>query len=94
MRLKLRVHVVAFLLAVAACSATHAAQPGSGRLRGTVVDWQYALIPRTTIVFEKSPFKKTVEVNEEGEYDVELPAGTYLIKVASAPASSTAEKPM
>ena len=81
MSLRLRVYVAAFLLTVAACPAASGTQSGSGRLKGAVVDRQYARVLGTTIVFEAGSFKKTVEVNGDGEYDVELPAGTYLIRV-------------
>jgi hypothetical protein len=58
MRRKVRVYVVALLLAVAACPVTRGAQSESGRLKGAVVDWQYARVLGTSVVFESGPFKK------------------------------------
>jgi hypothetical protein len=84
MRTKFAVYIVALVMAVNACPAARGARQANSRLKGAVVDWNYARVLGTSIVFESGPFKKTVEVNEEGEYDVELPAGDYLIKVASA----------
>lgn len=36
---------------------------------------------QTSITFESGTFKKMVEVTDDGEYDVELPVGNYLITV-------------
>lgn len=58
------------------------AQPNQpvGRLSGVVVDWQYARILETTITFEGKSLKKKVTVDDEGAYEIELPAGTYLVR--------------
>jgi len=58
------------------------AQPNQpvGRLSGYVVDWQYARILDTTITFENKSLKKKVTVDDEGAYEIELPAGTYLVR--------------
>ncbi len=55
------------------------AQNPSGKLKGFVVDWQDARVLGTTITFQNKQFRKTVEVNSDGEYEIELPAGNYVI---------------
>jgi hypothetical protein len=55
------------------------AQQAVGKLRGVVVDWQYARILGTKIVFESKSFKKVMFVDSEGAYEIGLPAGTYLV---------------
>lgn len=54
------------------------------KVRGVVVDWNYARVIVTTILFESGSQTKRVKVNEEGAYEVDLPPGRYLVK-ASAP---------
>ncbi len=55
------------------------AQSDIGRLKGIVVDWQFARIPRTTIEFRAASLKKVITVDAEGSYYIELPTGFYLI---------------
>jgi hypothetical protein len=55
----------------------------TGKLRGIVVDWQYARVLNTTIVFENVSFKKEIAVDQNGSYEVELPAGTFLATAQS-----------
>jgi hypothetical protein len=75
---------LAFLIAIGLVpSAIHAQQP-KGTLKGIVVDWQFALILPTTIVFEGTAVKKEIQVDGAGSYEIELPAGEYLVK-ATAP---------
>ena len=50
-----------------------------GKLKGIVVDWQYARIPYATLLFEDDLVRKEVSVNEEGAYEVELPVGNYKV---------------
>jgi hypothetical protein len=71
------------LLILVVCSSGNAQEP-LGKLNGIVVDWQYARVLRTTIVFETAGLRKAIQVDEEGAYEVELPAGWYTIK-ATAP---------
>ena len=60
------------------------AQEALARLKGIVVEPTYARVLHTTIVFKNLSFKKEVTVDEEGAYEVEVPAGTYLVKANSA----------
>ena len=64
-----------FALFIIPCSA----QNLSGKIKGFVVDWQDARVLGTTITFENKQFQKTVTVNSDGEYEIELPAGLYVI---------------
>jgi hypothetical protein len=70
-------------LAVLFARPTGEAQAAKGKLRGIVVELTYARVPKTTIVLENESFKKEVTADEEGAYEVELPAGTYLVKAQS-----------
>lgn len=74
---------LAFLIPIALISpATHAQEP-KGTLKGVVVDWQFALILPTTIVFESTAVKRKIQVDGEGYYEIELPAGEYLVKATA-----------
>lgn len=76
---------IVFLLAGCFAHAqTSHAQVATGKLRGVVVDWQYARVLNTTVVFESESVKKVVCVDEDGAYEVELPVGTYSVKAESA----------
>jgi hypothetical protein len=59
------------------------AQQVIGMLEGFAADEQYARVVSATIIFENSSFRKEVETNREGAYKVELPAGTYRVRVQS-----------
>ena len=54
------------------------------KVSGVVVDWQYARVLPTTIVFKSEGQTKEVKVDDQGVYEVELPPGLYLVK-ATAP---------
>jgi Carboxypeptidase regulatory-like domain len=54
------------------------------KVRGVVVDWQYARVLPTTILFESAGQTKQVKVDDQGAYEIDLPPGRYLVK-ASAP---------
>lgn len=47
---------------------------------------RYARVLNTTIILENKSFKKEITVDQEGFYEVEVPAGTYLVK-AQGPGS-------
>jgi hypothetical protein len=53
-------------------------------VKGVVVDWQYARVPPTTLVFESEGQTKEVKVDDQGAYEVQLPPGLYTVK-ATAP---------
>src|ERR1051325_10659731 len=53
-------------------------------VRGVVVDWQYARVPPTTLVFASEGQTKEVKVDDQGAYEVQLPPGLYKVK-ATAP---------
>ena len=63
---------------------TSAGQELNVTITGTVVDWQYARVIETTIVFKSAGETREVKVDKSGEYKVDLPPGRYLI-TARAP---------
>jgi hypothetical protein len=62
--------------------AQASARQAIGKLKGEVVDANYARIVDATVTFESSAFRKVVRLNSEGAYEVELPAGTYSVQAA------------
>jgi hypothetical protein len=54
------------------------------KISGIVVDWQYARVLPTTIVFKSEGETKEVKVDAQGAYEVELTPGQYLVE-ATAP---------
>ena len=54
------------------------------KVSGIAVDWQYARLLPTTIVFKSKDHTKEVKVDDEGAYEVELPPGVYVV-TATAP---------
>lgn len=66
---------VVFIFAFIPCPA----QDASGRVKGIVTDWQNARVLATTITFQSKQFQKTVIVNPEGEYEIDLPTGFYTV---------------
>lgn len=57
------------------------ARPPSGKLKGIVVDLSYARVAGATIVFEGAAFKEYARTDEDGAYEVELPAGRCVVRV-------------
>lgn len=55
-------------------------QESTVKVSGVVVNWSYARVIETTILFESEGQTKRVKVNEEGAYEVDLPPGRYLVK--------------
>jgi len=41
------------------------------------------VVPHTTVVFENERVSQTVVSDEEGRYEVELPAGVYRVRVTA-----------
>jgi len=60
--------------------AAHARLP-VGRLRGIVVDLTYTRVANATISFEGGSFKDYARTDEDGAYEVELPAGHCVVRV-------------
>jgi uncharacterized membrane protein len=60
------------------------AQEPAVKVSGIVVDWNYARVITTRIVFKSEGETTEVTVNEEGSYEVELPPGRYVVE-ATAP---------
>ena len=51
-------------------------------LRGVVVDWQDAVILHSTILVEGKNFRRELTNDENGEFKIELPIGTYRVSVS------------
>lgn len=77
-----KVSAVTPLLLVAQFVIAPAQQPpparaATGRVKGTVSDWQPARILGACLTFKAKSFEKNIKVDEDGAFEVELPAGTY-----------------
>lgn len=59
-------------------------QSQTGRLKGVIVDWQHARVLPSCLDITNKDFAKRVSANENGAFEVELPAGKYRI-TAQAP---------
>ena len=60
-------------------------QESAVKVSGVVVDWQYARLLPTTIVFKSDNGKtKEIKVDDQGAYEVELAPGKYVVE-ATAP---------
>jgi hypothetical protein len=67
------------LLAASFFTSAMGQEPGV-TIKGVVVDWQYARVLPTTIVFKSEGHTKEVKVDDLGAYEVELPPGLYIVK--------------
>lgn len=83
-----RLAIIAAVLCIGVVShVLHAAQQSTvlspsatqpmGRVRGTVMDFSEAVIPGAIVIFKSEQVKKKVTSNESGNYEIELPVGTY-----------------
>ena len=73
------------ILLIAGSLFTSAIGQGPGvTVRGIVVDWQYARVLLTTLVFKSEGQTKEVKVDDQGAYEIQLAPGLYLVK-ATAP---------
>lgn len=52
-------------------------------VRGVVVDWQYARVLPTTLVFKSEGQTKEVKVDDQGAYEIQLAPGLYFVKVTA-----------
>ncbi len=56
-----------------------------GRLKGRISDQLGAAIEKTRIIVESPPEKVEAIANENGEYDLEIPAGVYKVTTRKRP---------
>jgi hypothetical protein len=56
------------------------AHPPVGKVKGIVVDLNYARMANATIIFEGTSFKEYARTDENGAYEVELPAGSCIVR--------------
>ena len=72
------------ILLTAAPFTSAMGQDSAVTVKGVVVDWQYARLLPTTLVFKSEGHTKEVKVDDQGAYEVQLPPGLYIVK-ATAP---------
>ena len=56
-------------------------QKSTGKIQGVLLDINYARIVGATITIEGGQLKRELRSGVEGDFEIELPAGSYLIKV-------------
>jgi hypothetical protein len=74
--------VVLMLITATVLTASASAQSLSstmGKIKGTVTDPKGAVIPNAIVIIESRQTTQKVVANEEGAYEIELPAGLYRI---------------
>lgn len=87
MRFNKLTSVVASLLAVTAalsfevCYSSPLASQSTGTIIGRVLDCNDARVANATISIHSETIKRRVKSDEEGEFEVSLPAGNYRIMV-------------
>jgi uncharacterized membrane protein len=73
----------------AACALCLIALPawgqGSSELKGRVVDVLGAAIAKATVTIKTSEGKNQVVTDEDGEFEIQLPAGVYEIRTEEMP---------
>jgi hypothetical protein len=57
----------------------------TGHLKGRISDSQGAAIEKTQIIVESSSGRFEASTNEDGDYNLELPAGTYDVSTKKMP---------
>jgi len=82
MRIKPRKTFLSLLLGLMAVGAALGQEPAV-KVSGVVVDWQYARVLPTTIVFKSEGVTKEFKVDDNGAYKVELPPGRYVVEVTA-----------
>jgi hypothetical protein len=75
---------VLLVLLAGSFAAAALGQDPAVKVSGIVVDWQYARVLPTTIVFKSELETKEVKVDDQGSYEVELSPGLYIVE-ATAP---------
>jgi hypothetical protein len=56
-------------------------QKSTGKIQGVLLDVNDARIVSATVIIENAQFKRELKSGEEGDFEIELPAGVYQIKV-------------
>jgi hypothetical protein len=65
-------------------SLQSSAKQSMGKIKGLVLDRNYARVVDATIIIESSPkigFKRQLKSGEAGDFEIEIPAGVYKIMV-------------
>lgn len=75
---------VAFAISIIFLHSTVSpAQVITGKLKGIVVDWQYARVLGSCLTVKSENLEKKVVVDTNGAFEVELPAGIYQVTAQS-----------
>jgi len=82
MRSKPRKTFLSLLIALIAAGTALGQEPAV-KVKGVVVDWQYAFVLPSIIVFKSEGVTKEVKVDDAGAYKVELPPGRYVVEVTA-----------
>ena len=78
--------IILLLVAVVQCLiAIPAWGQGSSKIKGKVVDVMGAAIAKATVTITSSSRRSQVVTNEDGEFEISLPAGTYEIRTEEMP---------
>ena len=82
MRIKPRKTFLSLLLVLMVAGVAPGQEPAV-KVTGVVVDWQYARILPTTIVFKSEGETKEIKVDDQGAYKIDLPPGRYVVEVTA-----------
>ena len=74
-----RMQSLAIVIILLAAPFVSLAQSGRGTVKGVVRDAADTAIPKVQIVFEKHHLKEEITSDESGNYEVQLPPGTYTV---------------
>jgi hypothetical protein len=88
MRLKKTLKIaIATVTFIAMMSVTMPAQKSNsapnlnGKLRGLTIDFMGAIVPKVAIIFESDQLRREVVSDEDGGFEIALPAGLYRVRV-------------
>jgi uncharacterized membrane protein len=75
---------IALVVLIFALQTARAQANQTSRIRGLIVDANGARITGALITVESTHFRRQLETNEEGKFQVELPADAYHLSVEKA----------
>jgi hypothetical protein len=74
--------VVSLCLSVVAFAQVSPSPQPVGRVKGQVVDLIGAVVANARVVFANAEVNRTAVSNQDGDFEIELPAGEYRVTVA------------
>jgi len=66
---------------VSIVDATALPKPGDGKIKGAILDVNDARVTNAGITIEGNKIKRVVKSDDQGQFEVSLPAGSYQITV-------------